>query len=248
MWIQSRCLFLWLGPSPHWEDTAFQHPGVLVEWITAQLQVAAVQAVGAIAFYWSEVGLLADCPPPSPAMPLFHPSGPILHKHLKLSPGNPVSFRCAAAPSTLWWLVLRDAWLASKHHPLDKEKHLMARSINKSESRSLLRSLPQKDWVCSEGCFIFGVCGGGGGNSAHCLHCLGCQQLGGVTEKKVFSGLGFLAQRKAFFFSCRLFSLYQHTLPMIINKTSTIFKFWLCLLTSCVILGKLLSLSMPEFS
>ena len=124
----------------------------------------------------------------------------------------------------------------------------MARSINKSESRSLLRSLPQKDWVCSEGCFIFGVCGGGGGNSAHCLHCLGCQQLGGVTEKKVFSGLGFLAQRKAFFFSCRLFSLYQHTLPMIINKTSTIFKFWLCLLTSCVILGKLLSLSMPEFS
>ena len=76
----------------------------------------------------------------------------------------------------------------------------MARSINKSESRSLLRSLPQKDWVCSEGCFIFGVCGGGGGNSAHCLHCLGCQQLGGVTEKKVLSGVGFLAQRKAFFF------------------------------------------------
>lgn len=41
----------------------------------------------------------------------------------------------------------------------------MARSINKSESRTLLRSLPQKDWVCSEGCFIFGVCGGGGGSA-----------------------------------------------------------------------------------
>ena len=35
-----------------------------------------------------------------------------------------------------------------------------------------------------------------------------------------------------------LFSLDQNTLPMIISKTSTIFKFWLCLLTSCVILGK----------
>ena len=79
----------------------------------------------------------------------------------------------------------------------------MARSINKSESRSLLGSLPQKDWVCSEGCFVFGLCGGGRGgvDSAHCLRCLGCQQLGGVTEK-VFSGLGFLAQRRPFKLSC----------------------------------------------
>lgn len=247
MWIQSGCLFLWLGPSPHWEDTAFQHPGVLVEWITAQLQVAAVQAVGAIAFYWSEVGFLEDCPPPSPAMPLFHPSGPILHKHLKLSPGNPVSFRCAAAPSTLWWLVLRDAWLASKHHPLDKEKHLMARSINKSESRSLLRSLPQKDWVCSEGCFIFGVCGGGG-EQCSLSSLSGMPAVGWGHWEEGFLRAWIPGTKKGLFFSCRLFSLYQHTLPMIINKTSTIFKFWLCLLTSCVILGKLLSLSMPEFS
>ena len=78
----------------------------------------------------------------------------------------------------------------------------MARSINKSESRTLLRSLPQKDWVCSEGCFIFGVCGGGGGGQCYGPHCLGYQKLGGVTENRVFSGLGFLVQRRPFKLSC----------------------------------------------
>ena len=106
---------------------------------------------------------LKTAPRPRPPCPYSTPQGPycisIWRSVLETQYHSDVQQHQGA----LWWLVLRDAWLASKHRPLDKEKHLMARSINKSESRSLLGSLPQKDWVCSEGCFVFGLCGGGRG-------------------------------------------------------------------------------------
>ena len=60
--------------------------------------------------------------PPPPPCPYSTPQGPYCSSTWRPVLETQDHSDVQQLQWVLWWVVLRDAWLASKHHPLDKEK------------------------------------------------------------------------------------------------------------------------------
>lgn len=152
--------------------TAFQHPGVLVQWITCSTTSGSRADSGYYCFLlvWSWFPWRLT-PITTPAMPLFPTSGPILHKHLRISPGNPVSWRSVLEtqyPSdvqwhqgALWWLVLRDAWKRPQTPSFRQGEAAWWQDLLINQSPGLLRSLLRRVGSVLKAVLYLG-CGGGG--------------------------------------------------------------------------------------